>query len=97
MISTATAAKKAAGVAVQPKKALLAQTAKARAAELKAKMEIAKATTGTVVAEAAQAAQAVQEEAQAAAPAAMNRKILIGGAAAAGLVGVYMINRKKRG
>ena len=96
-VSTATAAKKAAGVAVQPKKALLAQTAKARAAELKAKMEIAKATTGTAVAEAAQAAQAVQEEAQAAAPAAMNRKILIGGAAAAGLVGVYMINRKKRG
>lgn len=96
-VSTATAAKKAAGVAVQPKKALLAQTAKARAAELKAKMETAKATTGTAVAEAAQAAQAVQEEAQAAAPAAMNRKILIGGAAAAGLVGVYMINRKKRG
>jgi hypothetical protein len=96
-VSTATAAKKAAGVAVQPKKALLAQTAKARAAELKAKMEIAKATTGTAVAEAAQAAQAVQEEAQAAAPAAMNRKILIGGAAAAGLIGVYMINRKKRG
>jgi len=27
----------------------------------------------------------------------MNRKILIGGGVAAGLVGVYMLNKKKRG
>lgn len=95
-VSSATAAKKAAGVAAQPKRALLAKTAMARAAELKTRMEAAKLTAGTAVSEAAQAAQAAQE-AQGEAAAGMNRKILIGGGVAAGLVGVYMLNRKNRG
>jgi len=99
-VSSATAAKKAAGVAAQPKRALLAKTAQARAVELKTRMEAAKVTAGTTISEAAQAAQAAQAEAAQAAQAAQagtNRKMLIGGGVAAGLVGVYMLNRKKRG
>ena len=89
--TVSSAAKKAAGVAAQPKRALLAKTAQARAVELKTRMEAAKVTAGTTISEAAQAAQAE------AAQAGTNRKMLIGGGVAAGLVGVYMLNRKKRG
>ena len=100
-VSTATAAKKAAGVAAQPRAALVSQAAQARAGELKARLQAAKEKAGTTVAEAAQAAQnvqevpvAVQDEAQAGG---MNKKLLIGGGVAVGLVGVYLANRKKRG
>lgn len=100
-VSTATAAKKAAGVAAQPRAALVAKAAQARAGELKARMQAAKAKTGTTVAEAAQAAQDVQEAPEAVQDAAqaggMNKKLLIGGGVAVGLVGVYLATRKKRG
>jgi len=100
-VSTATAAKKAAGVAAQPHTALVAKSAQARAGELKARLQAAKAKTGTTVADAAQAAQeapkapeAVQDAAQAGG---MNKKLLIGGGVAVGLVGVYLATRKNRG
>lgn len=100
-VSTATAAKKAAGVAAQTHTALVAKSAQARAGELKARLQAAKAKTGTTVADAAQAAQespkapeAVQDAAQAGG---MNKKLLIGGGVAVGLVGVYLATRKKRG
>ncbi len=90
----AAAAKKAAGVAAQPRAALVAKAAQpraalvakaaqARAGELKARLQAAKAKTGTTVAEAAQGG--------------MNKKMLIGGGVAVGLVGVYLATRKKRG
>jgi len=100
-VSTATSAKKAAGVAAQPRAALVAKAAQARAGELKARMQAAKAKAGTTVAEAAQAAQTVQEAPEAvqdvAQAAGMNKKLLIGGGVAVGLVGVYLATRKKRG
>lgn len=100
-VSTATAAKKAAGGAAQPRAALVAKAAQARAGELKARMQAAQAKTGTTVAEAAQAAQDVQEAPEAVQDAAqaggMNKKVLIGGGVAVGLVGVYLATRKKRG
>ena len=100
-VTTATAAKKAAGVAAQPRAALVAKSAQARAGELKARLQAAKDKTGTTVAEAAQAAKTVQEAPESVQDAAqaggMNKKLLIGGGVAVGLVGVYLANRKKRG
>jgi len=100
-VTQATAAKKAAGTAAAPSVALMQTTAKARAAELKARLEAAKAKAGSTVAQAAQAAQEAAQAAQEAAqdvPAGINRKILIGGGVAAGLVGLYTLaNQRKRG
>lgn len=100
-VSTATAAKKAAGVTAQSRAALVSQAAQARAGELKARLQAAKEKAGTTVAEAAQAAQNVQEVPEAVQDAAqaggMNKKLLIGGGVAVGLVGVYLATRKKRG
>lgn len=100
-VSTATAAKKAAGVTAQPRAGMVSQAAQARAGELKARLQAAKEKAGTTVAEAAQAAQNVQEVPEAVQDAAqaggMNKKLLIGGGVAVGLVGVYLANRKKRG
>ena len=100
-VSTATAAKKAAGVTAQPRAGMVSQAAQARAGELKARLQAAKEKAGTTVAEAAQAAQNVQEVPEAVQDAAqaggMNKKLLIGGGVAVGLVGVYLATRKKRG
>ena len=100
-VSTATAAKKAAGVTAQPRSALVSQAAQARSGELKARLQAAKEKAGATVAEAAQAAQNVQEVPEAVQDAAqaggMNKKLLIGGGVAVGLVGVYLATRKNRG
>lgn len=97
-VTQATAAKKAAGTAAAPSVALMQTTAKARAAELKARLEAAKAKAGSTVAQAAQAAQEPAQDAAQDVPAGINRKILIGGGVAAGLVGLYTLaNQRKRG